>query len=167
MYRIEIKDAYLFMVFLLMISASGTDIFWDMSHGASLLHVVQEGILLCLSLVAVYLLLMGIRSQRQQITALKTELVSSRETAQHAQKYLLEARQQFREVIKQQFNDWGLSPSEQEVGLLLLKGLSLKEIAVIRDTMEKTVRQQASAIYKKAGLNGRHAFSAWFIEDIL
>jgi DNA-binding CsgD family transcriptional regulator len=53
------------------------------------------------------------------------------------------------------------------VGRLLLKGLSLKEIAAIRNTLEKTVRQQASSIYKKAELNGRHAFSAWFIEDIL
>jgi len=33
--------------------------------------------------------------------------------------------------------------------------------------LEKTVRQQASAIYSKAGLSGRHAFSAWFIEELL
>ena len=63
--------------------------------------------------------------------------------------------------------DWQLTTSEKDVGWLLLKGLSLKEIAAIRQTMEKTVRQQASSIYKKAGLSGRHAFSAWFIEDAL
>lgn len=38
---------------------------------------------------------------------------------------------------------------------------------MLRNILEKTVRQQASAIYKKAGINGRHAFSAWFIEDAL
>jgi DNA-binding NarL/FixJ family response regulator len=48
-----------------------------------------------------------------------------------------------------------------------LKGFSLKEIAALRGTSEKTIRQQASSVYKKAGLSGRHAFSAWFIEDIL
>ncbi len=53
------------------------------------------------------------------------------------------------------------------LGWLLLKGLSLREISIIRETQEKTVRQQASSIYKKSGVNGRHAFSAWFIEDIL
>jgi DNA-binding CsgD family transcriptional regulator len=37
----------------------------------------------------------------------------------------------------------------------------------VRDTHEKTVRQQASAIYRKAGVSGRHAFAAWFIEDFL
>lgn len=51
--------------------------------------------------------------------------------------------------------------------MLLLKGLSFKEIASVRDTMEKTVRQQASTIYRKANVSGRHAFSAWFIEDLL
>jgi len=45
--------------------------------------------------------------------------------------------------------------------------LSFKEIAAVRKTLEKTVRQQASSIYKKAGVSGRHEFSAWFIEDIL
>jgi len=51
--------------------------------------------------------------------------------------------------------------------MLLLKGLSIKEIAALRETHEKTVRQQASAIYRKAGVAGRHAFAAWFIEDLL
>ena len=49
----------------------------------------------------------------------------------------------------------------------MLKGLSFKEIAALRQTREKTVRAQASAIYRKAGVNGRHAFAAWFIEDFL
>jgi DNA-binding CsgD family transcriptional regulator len=51
--------------------------------------------------------------------------------------------------------------------LLLLKGLSFNEISAIRETKEKTVRQQASEIYKKAGVVGRHAFAAWFFEDFL
>jgi len=71
------------------------------------------------------------------------------------------------QVVGQQFSEWQLTGSESEVGWLLLKGLSLKEIAIVRDTLEKTVRQQASSIYEKAGVAGRHAFSAWFIEDIL
>jgi DNA-binding NarL/FixJ family response regulator len=42
-----------------------------------------------------------------------------------------------------------LTGSEIEVGWLLLKGLSLKEIAIVRSTQEKTVRQQASSIDSK------------------
>lgn len=51
--------------------------------------------------------------------------------------------------------------------MLLLKGLSFKEIASVRDTMEKTVLQQASTIFKKANVSGLHAFSAWFMEGLL
>jgi DNA-binding CsgD family transcriptional regulator len=79
----------------------------------------------------------------------------------------VEARRKLGHVVAQQFSEWGLTGSEQEVGWLLLKGLSLKEIALVRQTQEKTVRQQASSIYGKSGVSGRHAFSAWFIEDIL
>ncbi len=46
-------------------------------------------------------------------------------------------------------------------------GVMLKEIAAVRDTREKTVRQQASAIYDKSGLEGRHALAAWFLEDFI
>ena len=48
-----------------------------------------------------------------------------------------------------------------------MKGLTFKENATVRETREKTVRQQASTIYAKSGLEGRHAFAAWFLEDFL
>jgi DNA-binding CsgD family transcriptional regulator len=79
---------------------------------------------------------------------------------------LLTARHGLAEVVKEQFEAWGLTQTEKEVAMLMLKGLSFKEIAAVRDTLEKTVRQQASAIYRKAGVSGRHAFAAWFIEDL-
>lgn len=65
-----------------------------------------------------------------------------------------------------QFLDWNLTPAEREVGLLILKGLSHKEIAALRATTEATVRQQAQSIYRKAGLPGKTAFSAYFLEDL-
>lgn len=70
-------------------------------------------------------------------------------------------------AIHRQFEDWRLSEAEQDVGLLMLKGLSHKEIAHLRQTNEATVRQQARALYDKAGLNGRSALSAFFLEDLL
>jgi DNA-binding CsgD family transcriptional regulator len=69
--------------------------------------------------------------------------------------------------MDQQFQDWGMTAAEREVGLLILKGLSHKEIAALRATTEATVRQQAQAIYRKAGLPGKTAFSAYFLEDLL
>ncbi|MEW8587204.1 MAG: helix-turn-helix transcriptional regulator [Candidatus Thiodiazotropha sp.] len=69
--------------------------------------------------------------------------------------------------IAKQFGEWSLTTAEREVGLLILKGMSYKEIAVMRDVSEKTVRQQAHAIYRKAKLSGRAALSAFFLEDLL
>jgi DNA-binding CsgD family transcriptional regulator len=71
------------------------------------------------------------------------------------------------DAIDMQFSRWNLTEAEKEVALLLLKGLSLKEIAAVRVTTERTVRAQARTLYTKAGLSGRAALSAFFLEDLL
>src|SRR3954464_9050686 len=71
------------------------------------------------------------------------------------------------EAIDRQFVTWRLTEAERDVGLLILKGLSLKEIAAARVTSERTIRAQARSIYAKAGLSGRAALSAFFLEDLL
>jgi DNA-binding CsgD family transcriptional regulator len=70
-------------------------------------------------------------------------------------------------AIEEQFVAWDLSPAERDVALLLLKGLSHKEVAHLRGTSERTVGQQARAIYRKGGLGGRAELSAFFLEDLL
>jgi len=155
------------MVFTLIAVVSAYDIISDLSHGTSYTHIAQEIILLSLSFFALLILLAGFRKQQIEINDLRSSLQQSENSRQLPAQYVLEARKSLADMVSQQFSDWSLSRSEQEVGWLLLKGLSLKEIASLRETKEKTVRQQASAIYKKAGVNGRHTFSAWFIEDIL
>jgi len=52
------------------------------------------------------------------------------------------------------------------VTLLLLKGLSHKEVATARAVSERTVREQSRSIYNKSGLTGRAALSAFFLEDL-
>jgi DNA-binding CsgD family transcriptional regulator len=71
------------------------------------------------------------------------------------------------EAINVQFTRWNLTDAEREVALLLLKGLSTKEIAAVRGGSERTVREHARSIYAKAGLTGRAALSAFFLEDLL
>ena len=70
-------------------------------------------------------------------------------------------------AIDAQFARWTLTPAERDVALLLLKGLSHKEIASVRGVGEVTVRQQAQAIYRKAGLSSRNDLAAFFLEDLL
>jgi DNA-binding CsgD family transcriptional regulator len=165
--NIQPKEIYLILIFLIMATAGGVDLIMDFSHGTDMSHVIQEAVVVSLSLVALAWLLRDIRRQGLEIEALRQELSSTQQSAHKPEKYILDARSSLQSVITRQFQDWQLTNSEQEVGRLLLKGLSLKEIAAIRNTLEKTVRQQASSIYRKADLPGRHAFSAWFIEDIL
>lgn len=70
-------------------------------------------------------------------------------------------------AIEQQFQRWGMTDAEREVGRLMLKGFNHKEIAALRKTSEATVRQQAASAYQRSGLGGRAAFCAFFLEDLL
>ena len=72
-----------------------------------------------------------------------------------------------RNELDAQFERWGMSGAEKDVGMLILKGLSHKEIARLRGTTEATVRQQAQSIYQKSDLPGKTAFSAYFLEDLI
>ena len=70
-------------------------------------------------------------------------------------------------AIGAQLLAWGLTPAELEVARLLLLGLSHKEIASARETSERTARDQAQAVYKKAAVAGRAELAAFFLEDLL
>ena len=167
MFNIQPKEYYLILIFFLLLIASGIDLMADLSAGTDFNHAAQESIVFALSFIALGWLVFDIRRQAIEISTLRDELAAARNPKHKPEKYVLDAKTNLSQVISQQFDDWQLTTSEKDVGWLLLKGLSLKEIAAIRETLEKTVRQQASSIYKKAALSGRHAFSAWFIEDAL
>ena len=70
-------------------------------------------------------------------------------------------------AIDAQFERWGLTAAEREIGLLMLKGFSHKEVAELRSTTDATVRHQAKTVYQKAGVPNRAAFCAFFLEDLL
>ncbi|HHN72686.1 MAG TPA: LuxR family transcriptional regulator [Thermopetrobacter sp.] len=73
----------------------------------------------------------------------------------------------FLKTISRKFDEWGLSDSEREIALLLIKGLSINEIAQVRNTRPGTIKSQSNAIYRKAGLRGRSELVAYFVEDLL
>ena len=147
--------------------ANLSDLVIDLSHGSSASHLIVEMVVIAMSLSVILWLIMHLRSQNRALEQIKREIALEKKRKAQSGEAGQEARDKLGEIIRRQFQHWQLTSSEQEVALFLLKGLSFKEIAGVRETHEKTVRQQASAIYKKAGVNGRHAFSAWFIEDFL
>ncbi|MEO1197776.1 MAG: LuxR C-terminal-related transcriptional regulator [Pseudomonadota bacterium] len=73
----------------------------------------------------------------------------------------------FAELLEEHFDTWALTPSERDVALLAIKGLSIAEIAALRNTKEGTIKAQCNAIYRKAGVSGRPQLLSVFIEDLM
>jgi DNA-binding CsgD family transcriptional regulator len=162
------KDSVFLVVFLAAISlVSGLDIIFDLQEGASIGHVGTEGVILFISLSGVFWVLRENWNIKQVNRVLYETLERSEKDAAlwkgEAEKYL----KGLGDAIDRQMSHWGFTPAEKEVGLLLLKGFSFKEIAHFRDTSERTARQQSLEIYKKSRLAGRAEFSAFFLEDLL
>jgi len=151
------------MIFLLV----AWDLLADWSSGVDAAHVAIESLVLGISGIAMIALLRDVFRQRRSLTKLTRNLESARnESARWRDRYQ-ETIAGLGQAIQEQFDRWNLSAAEAEIGLMLLKGLSLKEIAQARGTGERTVREQARAVYQKAGLANRAALSAFFLEDLL
>lgn len=84
-----------------------------------------------------------------------------------AEEQLRRASGAFMDLLQERFTEWGLTPSERDVALFAIKGLSTAEIAVLRATSEGTVKAQTNAIYRKAGVSGRSQLLSLFIEDLM
>lgn len=73
----------------------------------------------------------------------------------------------FMDLLQERFAEWGLTPSERDVALFAIKGMSTSEIAALRTTSEGTVKAQTNAIYRKAGVSGRSQLLSLFIDDLM
>ncbi len=147
----------LFAAIVLLIS---WDLILDYQEGANWAHVGVELLVLLAAAVGVGFLW---RRLGQTSTDLADALIE-------AEQWRQESREVIRGLgiaIESQFARWELTRAESEVGLLLLKGLSHKEIASVRGTTERTAREQARTLYRKSGLAGRSVLSAFFLEDLL
>lgn len=161
------KDLIVTVILCVIMLLNLADVVTDIRLGVPTWHIVEEClIVLAAGLTATYLML-ETRRRARELETLKLTLSRADRQLADITAEMRSARRHYGELIHQQFESWGLTLSEQQVALLLLKGLSFREIATVRDTREKTVRQQASTIYAKSGVDGRHAFAAWFLEDFL
>ncbi len=141
----------------------------------NLWNFIPEMLVILLATLGIAFLLRMIRRRMQEVDILRQQLKTTRKDLGDLNKKMnqfirdarTEASHEYSEAIQVQLTLWDFTPSEKEIALLLLKGLSFEEIARVRAAKEKTVRQQASAIYRKSSLTGRHEFAAWFFEDFL
>jgi len=146
----------------------GLDISGDYKDGIARAHIVIELLILLFSLSGIaYFGWLYYQATQSKISLLKQDLVLANQQA-------LEWREANRDLIAglaqeidKQFKIWALTQAEAEVGMLMLKGLSHQEIADVRNASERTIRDQARAVYRKSGLSGRSELSAFFLEDLL
>lgn len=154
------------ILFVIAVLAS-FDIYNDYFEGVALWHISIEAIVAIIALIGVFYLIKG-RFKLQQ--HLKQERQVSGELQAEAQKWKQASQKYVKGLsveIENQLDCWDLTEAEKEVSFLLLKGLSNKEIAEVRETSTQTVRSQTNAIYSKSGLSGRSELSAFFLEDLL
>lgn len=140
------------------------DVVLDWREGTDPAHIALE---LTAMVVLLAVTVAMLRRRERRIGHLSRDLSRSRAEAERWRGEAELALRGLGEAIDLQFDRWELTPAEREVGLLLLKGLSLKEVASARSTSERTARDQARAVYRKAGLSGRSELSAFFLEDLL
>ncbi len=164
-FRLFLLGAFIFIGIL-----AAVDIIADIREGTDLIHIIVESIVFVIAIISALAislrLLAEAKQSRQLVNEITLELQKNREEASEWREETQALLQGLGLSINKQFERWGLTPSEKEIALFLLKGLSHKEIACLRQVSEATARQQARSIYKKAGLNGRHDLAAFFLEEL-
>ena len=116
-------------------------------------HVFIEGLAVLCLLIGIYF---SIR-ERRRLLSRNQQMESQLQIASGA----------FRELLDSFFDKWKLTPSEQEIALLTIKGFSNAEIADLRNTREGTVKAQSNAIFRKAGVSGRPQLLSHFIDELV
>jgi len=144
------------------------DFVGDYRDGVHWTHLLTEGLILILSLAGiVYFGRLYYQFAQSKINLLTQDLALANQQAQQWREANRELIAGLAVQIQKQFDIWQLTPAEAEVGMLMLKGLSHGEIAHVRNASERTIRDQARAIYRKADVTGRTELSAFFLEDLL
>ena len=157
-----------FAVFVLIVcGTSVAEIASEFVDGETLGSMGDDLFRVALSAVVLAMFMYEYLAQRRALRDLRGQLNKARGQLAQFDTSSPKIASQYRSVMQKQFDAWNLTASEQDVVIGLLKGLSFREIAELRATREKTVRQQASSVYRKAKVTSRNELAAWFFEDML
>jgi DNA-binding CsgD family transcriptional regulator len=169
--RVLVAAVVLFVAVALLAAA---DLMADLGEGTTVGHVVFEGGVVAAGIAGLLLGLRRMRSlrgaereARAEAAATGARLIAVRREAEHWRGEAKDLLQGLGAAIERQLLRWELTAAERDIALLLLKGLSHKQVAAMRGSSEATVRQQARAVYRKASVEGRHDLAAFFLEGVL
>jgi len=150
-----------------MVAAGIVDLVLDDPDDWLSAHVVFEVGMIVAGLAVVTILWKGWRDAAWSLRRAEASLEERRAERDAWRRSARSALEGLGRAIDRQFRDWDLTPSEREVAMLLVKGYTLRRIAELTDRGERTARQHAIAVYRKAGLSGRAELAAFFLEDLL
>ncbi len=162
-------------VFLVFVVVGGTiDLILDRPRTIWSWHVAFEAAMVLVSLSFAIVLFLGWRRsagalRRTHATLAATDLALTRREAERDRwrRTAEEALAGFSRAIDRQFDEWQLTRAEREVALLILKGEGHKQAAAKLGRSERTIRQHAVEVYRKAGLQGRAELAAFFLNDLI
>lgn len=161
------KDKAISYLLLLIIVFKLVDLYIDYVNAVADHHIVQEAILIILSLALFVYLTIDIRKRSADARRLAQQLTISQERESRLSQQVVDSKKLFFDAMNQQFDQWQLTKAEKEIALFLMKGLSRFEIAELRGKSEKTITNQCSSIYRKAEVTGRHELAALFFDTII
>lgn len=146
------------------------DLAADLTDGVTLEHIAFEGAIVAVAAVAFARVVARLRADRrrlaEELDQARADVDALQSRAARWREESAAAARSFSDAVDLEFERWGLTVAEREVALLLLKGVSLKDIAAARDTAERTTRQQAAAVYAKAGVTGRTELASYFLDAL-
>lgn len=146
------------------------DIVADILEGTDFAHVLLEVLVFTIAISAAVITVLQLvreaRYTRMQLLDMQRQIACHQQEASDWQQENRDLLQGLGASINRQFERWTLSDAEKEVALFLLKGLSHKEISLLREVSQSTARQQARSVYQKANVSGRNELAAFFLEDL-
>lgn len=165
--QVPYRHSIIALFVLFIFGTSAFEIIGEFVDGESLVSMSDDLLRVAVSAAILGIILYEFWYQKQQLEKLRGQLNKARGKLAAFDSKSQEIASQYRSIMQKQFDSWSLTASEQDVVIGILKGLSFREIAQLRETREKTVRQQASSVYRKAKVAGRNELTAWFFEDML
>jgi DNA-binding CsgD family transcriptional regulator len=149
------------------VAGGALDLYFDAPERWISVHVFVEVALVLVSAGVGVLLWRGWRVTAEALRATERSLSAARVDQAVWQQRAEQSLTGLAGAINDQFALWGLTPSEREIALLLLKGHGHKQIAAETRRSESTVRQHAVAVYAKSGQQGRSELAAFFLEGLM
>jgi DNA-binding CsgD family transcriptional regulator len=152
---------------LIMVVGGVVDLVLDAPDDWRSAHVLFELFMVAFALATAAMLARGWSRAERSLAETQHALAERQAERDEWRERSRAALEGFAHAIDERFDAWGLTPTEREIALLLLKGKSHKEIAYATGRGERTVRQHAVSVYEKSGLAGHAELSAFFLEDLM